>query len=102
MLKFDQVVHFYGFAVVAWLLWHILQFHFESLRGTASIYVYSALGSMGLGAANEVIEFAAVLLFTETNVGGYFNTALDLVFNFLGATAAILTIAALKRRRVRG
>jgi hypothetical protein len=30
LLKFDKVVHFYGFAVVAWLLWHILQFHFES------------------------------------------------------------------------
>ena len=92
LLKFDQVVHFYGFAVTAWLLWHILYLHFEDLRGTSTIYVYPALASMGLGAINEIIEFSAVLLFPDTNVGGYFNTALDLIFNALGASTAMVVI----------
>ncbi len=57
---------------------------------------------MGLGVLNELIEFSAVLVFPDTNVGGYFNTALDLVFNTLGALAAavlasIMTPAAQQR-----
>ena len=99
LLAFDQLVHFYGFAVTAWLLWHLLDRHFEALRGTATIYIYPALASMGLGAVNELIEFTAVLSFPDTNVGGYYNTALDLAFNGLGAVTAMLTIFAMQYRR---
>ncbi len=98
LLKFDQLVHFYGFAVTAWLLWHLMDRHFEALRGTTTHYVYPALASMGLGAVNEMIEFAAVLLFPDTNVGGYYNTALDLVFNGLGALTAVVVIWQYQRR----
>ncbi len=98
LLKFDQLVHFYGFAVTAWLLWHLLHVNFPDLRGTATIHVYPALGSMGLGALNEMIEFSAVLLFPDTNVGGYFNTAMDLVFNALGAATAMAVIFLVQRR----
>jgi len=91
LLKFDQVVHFYGFAVTTFVLWHLLRRHFPQLAGTKTVYVYPALASMGLGALNEIIEFVAVVSFPQTGVGGYFNTALDLVFNGLGAcTAAVL------------
>ena len=48
---------------------------------------------MGLGSLNEIIEFAAVLSFENTNVGGYVNTALDLCFNTLGAITAMLFVA---------
>ena len=93
ILKYDQVVHAYGFGVTAWLLWHLLDRHFPALRGTATIHVYPVLGAMGLGAFNEVIEFTAVLMVSETNVGGYYNTALDLVFNAAGAVIAMLVVA---------
>ncbi len=99
LLKFDQLVHFYGFAVTAWLLWHILYVNFPELRGTSTIYVYPALGSIGLGAINEMIEFSAVLLFPDTNVGGYYNTALDLVFNALGAATAMGVILLVQKMR---
>jgi putative membrane protein len=92
ILKYDQLVHFYGFGVTALVLWHLLQHHFPALRGTATIYCFSVLGSMGLGALNELIEFAAVLAFPNTNVGGYYNTALDLFFNGAGAVAAAILI----------
>ena len=92
-LRYDQLVHFYGFAITAWLLWHLLRRHFPEMDGSTSIYVFAALGSMGLGAVNEMIEFAAVVMFPQTNVGGYVNTALDLVFNAGGATAAMVIAA---------
>ena len=94
ILKYDQVVHAYGFGVTAWLLWHLLNRSFPLLKGTKTLYVFPVLASMGLGALNEIIEFIAVVVFPNTNVGGYYNTALDLVFNTLGAIAAMLIVRA--------
>jgi hypothetical protein len=59
---------------------------------TGGLIVLAAAGGMGLGALNEVIEFAATLLVPETNVGGYFNTGWDLVANTTGATFAAVVI----------
>ncbi len=92
LLKYDQVVHAYGFGVTAWLLRHLLVRHFPATRMGWSGYVFPALASMGLGAVNEIIEFTAVLLVPNTNVGGYFNTALDLVMNAVGAVTAMIVI----------
>jgi hypothetical protein len=92
LLKYDQVVHAYGFGITAWLLRHLLVRHFPATRTGWSGYVYPALASMGLGAVNEIIEFTAVLLIPDTNVGGYYNTALDLVMNALGAVLAMIII----------
>jgi len=101
LLKYDQVVHAYGFGVTAWVLWHLMHRHFPMLRGTKTILIYPALAAMGLGAANEIIEFIAVLSVPETNVGGYLNTALDLVFNALGAVIAMAIVAATRNRRLK-
>ncbi len=97
ILKYDQFVHAFGFGVTAWLLHHLLTRHFPDTRGTATALVYPALGAMGLGAVNEMIEFTAVLLVPDTNVGGYTNTALDLVFNALGAVIAVTWIGLSRR-----
>jgi len=98
LLKYDQVVHAYGFGVTAWLLWHLMRRHHAGLAGSWTILIYPALGAMGLGAVNEMIEFAAVLAFDETGVGGYYNTALDLVFNALGAVVAVMILARVTER----
>jgi hypothetical protein len=97
ILKYDQLVHAYGFGVTAWLLHHLLTRHFPETRGTATAYVYPALGAMGLGALNEMIEFSAVLMVPDTNVGGYYNTALDLCFNAGGAVFAMLIVRVFRR-----
>lgn len=101
LLKYDQLVHAYGFGVAAWVLWHLMHRHFPMLRGTKTILVYPALAAMGLGAVNEIIEFIAVLSVPETNVGGYLNTALDLVFNALGAVIAMAIVAAAGNRALK-
>jgi putative membrane protein len=54
---------------------------------------------MGLGALNEIVEFAAVVASPSTGVGGYYNTALDLVFNGLGATLAVIGAALIGKIR---
>ncbi|MCV2882198.1 DUF2238 domain-containing protein [Actibacterium sp. XHP0104] len=98
ILKYDQIVHAYGFGTTAWLLWHLLTRHYPDTRGTWTAAVYPAFGAMGLGAVNEIIEFIAVLGIADTNVGGYYNTALDLVFNATGAIIAVVILSLRGRR----
>jgi len=92
ILKYDQLVHAYGFGVTAWVLHHLLTRHFPQTRNTATALILPALAAMGLGAVNEMIEFAAVIAVPDTNVGGYYNTLLDLCFNAVGALIAMLII----------
>ena len=93
-LKFDQVVHVYGFFVTTCLCWGGFSAIVrglepgKTLHPDVGILVLCAAGSMGFGALNEVIEFTATLLVPSTNVGGYVNTGWDLVSTLVGATAA--------------
>jgi hypothetical protein len=97
-LKYDQIVHFYGFGITAWVLWHLLHRHFPVMIGSASLIVFPVLGAMGLGPVNEIIQFIAVVVFPNTNVGGHVNTALDLVFNGAGAIFAMLLVRVFSKR----
>lgn len=96
-LKYDQVVHAYGFGVTTLLCWHILrnalrQADGGALRPTFGMLVLCAAAGMGFGALNEVIEFIAVLTIPNTNVGGYENTGWDLVANLVGTIIGALII----------
>lgn len=105
-LKYDQAVHAFGFGVATWVCWQIAQASIarwlgvarRDVRPSAAILTICALAGMGLGAANEVVEFAATLAVAETNVGGYVNTGWDLVSNALGSITAALAIAIGSRR----
>ena len=95
-LKYDQVVHAYGFAVTTWVCWQGIRAAIRHRGGDAAptfgLMVLAATSGMGLGALNEIVEFAATLLVPETNVGGYLNTGWDLVANSVGATTAATII----------
>jgi len=56
--------------------------------------VLCAAAANGFGALNEIVEFLATML-TVTNVGGYTNTALDLVSNMAGSVmvASVIYVA---------
>lgn len=95
-LKYDQVVHAYGFATSTWLCWQCLRNIASLRRPTIGAVTLAALGAMGLGALNEVVEFIATLI-ADTNVGGYVNTGWDLVANTVGATFAATLIYLLDR-----
>jgi hypothetical protein len=97
LLKFDQAVHAYGFGVATWVCWQGLRAGVARQRGqrvqpTPGLVLLAATAGMGLGAVNEVIEFAAVLLLPNTNVGGYINTGWDLVANMVGSLVAAVLI----------
>ncbi len=92
LLRYDQVVHCFGFAITTWVGFHLLKPHLshQAMRGV--VYLILVGFGMGMGALNEIVEFLATLLLSQTGVGGYVNTALDLVFNFLGSLIAIILI----------
>jgi len=93
-LKYDQVVHAYGFGVTTWICWQAISAAVRPigrLLPTFGVLTLCVAGGMGFGAMNEIIEFVATLLVENTNVGDYNNTGWDLVSNMAGAvTAAIL------------
>ena len=95
-LRYDNVVHFFGFGVAGIAAWEALA---GSLLGggrrprpfAAGFTVW--LFGMGLGALNEVVEFYVALNVEESNIGGYLNTGRDLVANLLGSALAGLVVA---------
>ena len=103
-LKYDHVVHAYGFGMTTWVCWQGLRAAIRRragvVRPTFGLMVLSATAGLGFGALNEVVEFVATLLIPETNVGGYRNTGWDLVANLFGATVAATLIWLLGRAPV--
>jgi len=97
ILKYDQVVHAFGFFVATLVVHHLLKPHLKETVNWKVVFPIIVAAGMGLGALNEVVEFMAVLAVPDTNVGGYYNTALDLVFNTLGAIVAVFFIRATRR-----
>ena len=98
-LKYDHVVHAFGFGTTTWACWQVLRSILRSrsqpgaqVHPTMGMLVLCAAAGLGFGALNEVVEFAATLLVPETNVGGYINTGWDLVANSVGASCAALLI----------
>lgn len=96
-LKYDQVVHAYGFGITTWLFWQALTVAFRKSGGekpqpTPGLLTLCGAAGMGLGGLNEVVEFVATLMMENTNVGGYANTGWDLVFNLIGCSIAALII----------
>ncbi len=125
VLGYDHVVHFFGFAVATCVCFDLLRGNLadtglfaergndsaEGLGGgtgdgrqgqplNATLCVLVVLMGLGVGTVNELLEFAAVITMPETGVGGYENTLLDMVFNLLGAIAAILYLRGRRSRMI--
>jgi len=86
ILKYDQLVHFYCYFIAALLMWKVVSSLNSNSVITASLI--TILAASGIGGLNEIIEFLATVFIPDTNVGGYENTAIDIVSNFLGACIA--------------
>lgn len=81
--KFDQLVHPYGALVVALISYALLA---RSTKLDRMLIIGIAfMIANGAGALNEVVEFITKITVPNTDVGGYYNTTLDLFFNMLGA-----------------
>ena len=88
ILKYDQVVHMYLYGVVALMALHLFVTKWNAPRGLL-LALAAILTSLGISALNEIMEFI-ISLNMQNGVGGYENTMLDICFNLLGATLAII------------
>lgn len=83
ILKYDQIAHTFAFFTITIFCYYILK---KYIKKNKALFITTILMSTGIGAIYEIIEFAMVVLFDVGKaVGGYYNTALDLVFNLTGA-----------------
>lgn len=92
ILRYDQLVHFYGFGVATVACAALVSQRTKDQRLTGLLKFLIVCMGMGLGALNEIIEFLAVVFIPETNVGGYVNTSLDFISNALGSCCALLLV----------
>jgi uncharacterized membrane protein YjdF len=99
LLKYDHVVHAYGFGLATWTCWQSLRFALKRSEPTGGILFLCVLGGMGLGGLNEIIEFIATLVIPNTNVGGYVNTGWDLVSNLVGSCIAAVMIRTIRSKQ---
>lgn len=90
LLRYDQLVHAGGFFVTTLLGYEILKPHLRIAKITPGIAVILIMTGGGAGAVIEVIEFVVDSIVPESGVGGYVNTSMDLIFNFIGASLAVL------------
>ncbi len=99
VLRFDQVVHAFGFGFATAACWDVLGEVVMHGRAVARS-VLALLGGLGFGAINEAIEFLVTRIDPSSNVGGFVNTGFDLLFNTLGCalTATLLYLADPSRR----
>ena len=102
--RYDQITHAFGFFSATLACWDAIAGSLRRRRAedrvpSLGLALAAALMGCGLGAANEVLEFAATRVLPETNVGGYVNTGWDLVSNAVGTLAAAGVLLLERRTR---
>lgn len=91
IFKYDQLVHYFCYVAMGLLMHDVVSKYVKKGTHAFALSLLAVLGACGIGATNEFIEFLAVAFLDSNGVGGYFNTALDIVFNTFGAiTSAII------------
>lgn len=93
VLKFDQLAHLYGTAVLTYACWHVAIGLLAPRRRGAGLAIVAGLMACGLGALNELVEFFFGLNNPEFHAGGMANTGWDLAFNLGGAVIALVLLA---------
>jgi hypothetical protein len=88
LLRYDQLVHAVGFGTATVICGFAFRHWFPEDRVTLGQALFVALAGLGIGAINEIVEFASTRISSETHVGGYVNTSWDLVADLTGALAA--------------
>jgi len=93
ILRYDHLGHIFGFGVATLVMFVLLKPLIKfPIKNWWKISLIIMMAGMGVGAFNEVVEFVTTVFVSETGVGGYINTSLDLVSNLIGACLAMLYI----------
>ena len=92
-IRYDQLVHIFGSFVIALVIYHLFKEYLKKLyHQNESIFLLTLiLITIGFGAIYEIIELIAVYFLNASEaVGTYYNNALDLIFNLIGAILAAI------------
>jgi len=93
ILRYDQVVHTFGFAAATLAMFDLLRpLLKENMDGIISLSIVVIMAGLGVGAFNEIVEALVAAAIPESGVGGYVNTALDLIADLLGSILAMVFI----------
>jgi len=100
IFKYDQFVHMFGFGVATLAMYYLIEpyLKFDHKKWVA-LSIILIMAGLGVGALNEIIEFFASVMLSRTGVGGYENTALDLVFNLVGAIIAMFFVRSIENSK---
>ena len=96
VLKYDQIVHFYCYFIVTLIIWSILVKYHTNKSSYIILAIISILAAAWVWWCNEIIEFLATVFIEDVNVGGYENTAIDIIANTLWAISASILFKNIK------
>lgn len=94
VVKFDQLAHLYGSAVITFACCHLVVGLLRPVRRGWGVALVAVLMAQGIGALNELVEFLFGLGNAEFHAGGLANTGWDLAFNLGGGVVAFALLAA--------
>jgi len=93
ILRYDQVVHIWGFAASTLAMFCLLRkLTINPLAHPVMFLVILIMAGLGIGAVNEIVEFIVAQTIPSSGVGGYINTSLDLCADLIGAIIAAIYI----------
>lgn len=86
IVRYDNLQHAAGFGSVGRATWEVLRYRLVVTGEDVPVVAFwlVVLGATGFGAVNEIAEYVLTLSLESTKVGGYDNTARDLVANLTG------------------
>nr|WP_274387414.1 DUF2238 domain-containing protein [Salsipaludibacter albus] len=91
IVRYDNIQHAVGFGFVGRATWEVLRPRLGPAGDDPVVTVWLVLlAGCAFGAFNEIIEWVMTLTIPDTDVGGYDNTARDLVANLVGATTVAI------------
>ena len=87
ILRYDNIQHAWGFGFAGRAMWEMLGSRLGPESRTPLIAWWIVVLAAGaIGASNEIVEWILTLTIPGTDVGGYDNTARDLVANLVGGS----------------
>jgi putative membrane protein len=101
VFRYDQFVHIIGFGVATATMYYVLRPLLRiDLKSYTALSIIVVAAGFGVGAFNEMVEFLITVIVPDSGVGGYTNTSLDLVADFIGALIAVIIIQICRKSRL--
>lgn len=98
ILRYDQVVHIIGFATATAVMFYMLKPILKpNLGKSLALSIVVIMAGLGVGALNEIVECLVAVIVSQSGVGGYVNTSLDLIADLIGAVLAVIVLRITER-----